>query len=105
MNITIGNYVIRADALSVNLYERYVVTGENTRGREAKPESIGQTRERVVGYYARLDQALAALLEHVVGTSDAETVADLKATMERCAQQVAAAASCFQLRSSLPVAG
>lgn len=77
MNIRIGDYGIRADGLNFTLYRVAVVTGENARGKKPKAESIGQERERHIGYYARLDHALSGWLKQEISDDQINTIKGL----------------------------
>lgn len=70
MNIRFGGYGVRSDDNCFIVYKVTVVTGENTRGRKAKEESIGEERERVLGYYGKLSQALDALMNRHMSAPD-----------------------------------
>lgn len=72
MNIRFGDYGVRSDDVCFIVYKVTVVTGENNRGRKAKAESIGQEREKALGYFGKLSQALEGLLNKHMSAADKE---------------------------------
>lgn len=78
------DFFVEGDDTCFTLYRRVVVTGENTRGRKANPESIGMERNKVIGYYSTLSQALIKARDLMVGNA-----ADLNQTLVKIEESTA----------------
>jgi hypothetical protein len=52
------NWSLVQDATCVTLVRKVVVTGENTRGRKAKAENIGKSRDSACGYFGSIPGAV-----------------------------------------------
>lgn len=89
MNIRFGGYGVRNDGeVGWIVYKVTVVTGENTRGRKAKAESIGQEREKILGYYQSFHYALRALMNRHLSAAEKEgsEYISLQIIMDRLAE-------------------
>ena len=90
MNIRVGNYEISGDENQFILSEIKIIQdgGGNFK---AKPENIGKERVSILGYYGRLDHLVNRLLTLQLQQSDAETLEQLVATLNRATSDLAAA--------------
>lgn len=70
MRLRIGNYGIHSDSTCFTFVKYVVITGQKTKGREAKKENIGKEREQAIGYYAKMQDALKAWLQQELLDSD-----------------------------------
>jgi hypothetical protein len=48
------------------LYEKQIITGNNTRGKKTNPDNIGKKRLKVLGYFATTQGALHYMVEHEI---------------------------------------
>lgn len=78
-------WAIECDDSSCQLIRIRTITGDNNRGRQAKAENIGKTRDEGYGFYARLDQALQAyLMKSMQDLQGHKTAAELGTYMHQC---------------------
>lgn len=70
-------WLIDCDESSCQLIRLVTITGENARGRQAKPENIGKQREEGNGFYGTLEQALIGYLYKRLQGSQVSTAAEV----------------------------
>ncbi len=92
-------WAIECDATSCQLIRVVTITGEHTRGRQAKAENIGKTRDDGYGFYGRLDHALQAyLLKSTAALPAVFNAQQVIAHMNQCMANITAAVSHLPVR-------
>lgn len=84
MRLPLDNeWLVDCDEASCQLIRLVMITGESTRGRQAKPENIGKMREEGNGFFGTLDQALMGYLYKRAQGSTATTATELLANIRQ----------------------
>lgn len=92
-------WAIECDDSSCQLIRIRTITGDNVRGKQAKAENIGKTRDEGMGFYGRLDHALQAYIAKKVQSQEGnKTAAELGTYMHQCMQYVAQAVAKLPIR-------
>lgn len=80
------------DSYNFVLKQNKIITGENNRGRKAKEENIGKTREITLGYFPNLQSCVQSIVRQSLTDLDSKKMKDVKECLliiERCLKEAA----------------
>lgn len=74
IEITKDLFIEIEDGYNFVLKKTRIVTGENTRGKKAKPENIGKEKEITLGYFPNLKSAVNSIVKQSLVDLDSDNM-------------------------------